>query len=99
MIEMMWNITVIDISTTLRGVLMKVCKDKSVSDTIRKKRARAVLELCAVWEGLKSKGNEGGAQQKSVRNLYASATAAAMEATLEKARREEEERYKKEQGQ
>lgn len=90
MIEMMWNITVIDISTTLREVVMKVCKDTSVSSDIRKKRANAVLELGLIWEGLKKKGGEDGGVQKSVRNMYASATAAAMEATLEKVRKEEE---------
>ena len=98
MIEMMWNITVIDISNTLREVVMKVCKDTSVPDSVRKKRAAAVMELGTVWEELKSKKGELGAQ-KSVRNMYASATAAAMEATLEKARREEEEHYKKEETQ
>mmetsp|Transcript_4036 Transcript_4036/g.9133 ORF Transcript_4036/g.9133 Transcript_4036/m.9133 type:complete len:464 (+) Transcript_4036:158-1549(+) len=91
MIEMMWNITVIDISTTLREVVMKVCKDASVSDDVRKKRANAILELGTLWEGLKKK--ETDEMQKSVRNLYASATAAAMEATLDKVKKEEEKHY------
>jgi len=88
MIEVMWNITVIDISTTLREVVMKVCKDSSVTDSVRKKRAHAILELGALWGGMKKK--ESDEMQKSVRNLYASATAAAMEATLDKAKKEEE---------
>ena len=88
MVEMMWNITVIDISGTLREVVMKVVKDASVSVDIRKQRAAAIKELGIVWEGLKKKEVDGA--QKSVRNMYASATAAAMEATLNKMKKEEE---------
>jgi hypothetical protein len=92
MIEIMWNITVIDVSTTLREVVMKVCKDACVPDDVRKRRAKAVLELGTLWEGLKTKKtSDGGGADRSVRNLYASATAAAMDAALERARREEEE--------
>ena len=87
MIEMMWNITVIDISATIREVVMKVLKDVSVSDDVRKKRAEAVQQLGGIWENLKSRESDG--MQKSVRNLYASATRAAMEKTLDKARSEE----------
>lgn len=90
MIEVMWNITVIDISTTLREVVMKVCKDTSVPDDVRKRRANAILELGGIWEGTKSVKDADGVQ-RSVRNMYASATQAAMEATLNKARKEEEE--------
>eukprot|EP00804_Cyclotella_cryptica_P025178 CCRYP_016977-RB/>CCRYP_016977-RB protein AED:0.06 eAED:0.06 QI:226/1/1/1/0.5/0.33/3/103/444 len=93
MIEMMWNITVIDISTTLREVVMKVCKDVSVSNEIRKKRANAIFELGTMWESLKTK--DAGRKLQSVRKMYASATAAAMDATLEKVRKEEEAAQKK----
>jgi len=100
MIEMMWNITVIDISTTLREVVMKVCKDVGVSDGVRKRRANAVLELGTIWEGLKKKTtDDNDGMQKSVRNMYASATAAAMEATLDKVKKEEEKRWKQQQQQ
>ena len=37
--------------------------------------------------------------QKSVRNMYASATAAATEATLDKVKKEEEKRWKQQQQQ
>ncbi|KAL3811931.1 hypothetical protein ACHAXA_001578 [Cyclostephanos tholiformis] len=91
MIEMMWNITVIDVSTTLREVVMKVCKDVCVPVDVRKRRAKAVLELGTMWEGLKSSkasnGDDGGGVGRSARNLYASAAAAAMEAALDRARR------------
>ena len=89
MIEAMWCMTVIDISTTLREVVMKLCKDTSVTDDVRKKRANAIMELGTIWEGLKKK--DAGEKMKSVRTMYASATAAAMDATLEKVRKEEEE--------
>lgn len=87
MVEMMWNITVIDISSTIREVVMKVLKDVSASEDIRKKRADALQQLGGVWENLKSAKSDG--MQASVRNLYASATRAAMEKTLNKARSEE----------
>ncbi len=87
MVELMWNITVIDISSTIREVVIKVLKDVSVSDDIRKKRAKAVQQLGGMWESLKSTKSDG--MQASVRNLYASATRAAMEKTLNKARSEE----------
>jgi hypothetical protein len=93
MIEVMWNMTVIDISGTLREVVMKVCNDTSVSSDIRKKRANAILELGLIWEGLKKK--DAGAKMQSIRKMYQSATAAAMEATLEKVRKEEEDAQKK----
>jgi hypothetical protein len=69
---------------------MKVCSDTSVSSDIRKKRANAILELGLIWEGLKKK--DAGAKMQSIRKMYQSATAAAMEATLEKIRKEEEEK-------
>lgn len=89
MIEMMWSMTVVDISTTIREVVMKVCKDSSVSGEVKKKRADAIMELGTIWEGLKQE--ESGEQMKSVRAMYASATAAAMEATFAKANKEEAE--------
>ena len=87
MVEMMWNMTVIDISSTIREVVMKVLKDASVSDDIRNKRAVAVQKLGDIWENLKITKADG--TQASVRNLYASATRAAMEKTMNKARSEE----------
>jgi len=87
MIEIMWNITVIDISSTIREVVMKVLKDQSVSSDVRKKRAKAVQELGTIWEGQKKKVTDG--KEQNVRNMYMSATNAAMEATLEKMKKEE----------
>ena len=92
MIEMMWNMTVIDITGTLKEVVMKVTKDASVSGEVQKKRAEAIKELGMIWEAKKKQQIDN--VQKSARNLYMSATAAAMEATLNKLRKEEEEKTK-----
>lgn len=87
MMEMMWSMTVIDITTTIREVVFKLCKDNSVSSDIQKKRAMAIKELGSIWETMESKNKEGA--QKSARNIYMSATAAAMESHLEKMKKEE----------
>ena len=87
MVKVMWNMTVVDLSVTLREVVMKVLKDQSVSGSVRKKRAEAVQQLGIIWEGQKKLGTDETMQ--SVRHMMASATAAAMEATLEKQRNEE----------
>ena len=100
-IGMLWNVTVIDIVETIREVVMKVCNDKSVEEDVRKKRAHAVRELGEIWQGLKSTASSDGATdhdgnpKKSVRSMYASAAAAAMEAALNKAQKEAEEQESK----
>ena len=88
MITIMWNITVMDISNTIREVVIKLLKDQSVSEEIRKKRAAAVQDLGDIWSTLKKAETPDGAE-KSVRNLFASATAAAMEATMKNYKNEE----------
>ena len=84
-VELYWNITVIDITTTIREVVMKVCKDTSVDSDTRKKRAKAIVELGTIWESLKSK-NADPEKVKTNFSRFQSATAAAMEATIEKVR-------------
>jgi len=88
MIEMMWSMTVIDITGTIREVVMKLCKDSAVSSEIQKKRANAIRELGAVWEGMQSTKADGD-EKRDARNMYMSATAAAMESHLEKMKNEE----------
>jgi len=88
MIEMMWSMTVIDITGTIKEVVMKLCKDMSVSSDVRNKRANAIKELGEIWESMESKAKDG--DEKDARNLYMSATAAAMEAHLEQMKKEEE---------
>lgn len=88
MIQMMWSMTVIDITGTIKEVVMKVCKDASVSSDVQSKRAKAIKELGEIWEGMESKVKE--VDKKDARNMYMSATAAAMEAHLEKMKKEEQ---------
>mmetsp|Transcript_9601 Transcript_9601/g.20072 ORF Transcript_9601/g.20072 Transcript_9601/m.20072 type:complete len:447 (-) Transcript_9601:282-1622(-) len=85
MIEIMWSMTVIDITGTIREVVMKLCKDNAVSSDVQKKRAEAIKELGTIWEGQQSTNEE----KKDARNLYMSATAAAMEAHLKNIEKEE----------
>ena len=54
-IGIMWNVTVIDITTTLQEVIMKLVSDKSVEDCMRKKWAQAVKVLGEIFEAQKSK--------------------------------------------
>jgi hypothetical protein len=86
-LQVMWNVTVIDITTTLREVVMKVLTDRSVDDDVRKKRAEAVKALGEIFEKQKVASTDN---RKSVRSLYQSAAQAAMEETLNKMREEEE---------
>ncbi len=66
---------------------MKVCKDTSVAGTIQKKRAEAIIKLGTLWSEMKAENPDK--QEKDARERYMSATAAAMEVTLEKMRKEE----------
>jgi len=84
-IEMIWNVTVVDITHTLREVVMKVVSDKSVSDDVKETRAVAIQSLGEVFES----ASESNSQTKSARSLFASAAQSAMEATLNKMREEE----------
>jgi hypothetical protein len=86
-LEVMWNVTVIDITTTLREVVMKVLTDRSVDNVVRSKRAEAVKALGDIFEKQKTASTN---DRRSVRGLYQSAAQAAMEETLNKMREEEE---------
>ena len=86
-IETMWNVTVIDISSTLHEVVMKVCCDKSVDKSVRMIRAQAIRDLGQLWEETKSK--KAKADRRSVRGLYKSAAQAAMEETINRMQEEE----------
>lgn len=66
---------------------MKVCKDRSVSRDVQKERAEAIMELGCIWSNMKAKNPDE--KEKDARDRYMSATAAAMEATLEKMKKEE----------
>jgi len=86
-IELMWNVTVIDITATIREVVIKVLSDKSVESDVRKKRAKAILDLGDIFEKKKAVKKEESAGSAGA--LYRSAAAAAMKQTLEKVQKEE----------
>mmetsp|Transcript_24438 Transcript_24438/g.67677 ORF Transcript_24438/g.67677 Transcript_24438/m.67677 type:complete len:256 (+) Transcript_24438:698-1465(+) len=88
-IKLMWNVTVIDITSTLREVVFKALNDVSVDKPIREKRAEAIKKLGEIFETSKSKVEEDN--KKSVRHLFTSATQAAMEQTMDKAKKDEKE--------
>merc|ERR1712183_59442 len=86
-IELMWSVTVIDITSTIREVIFKVLLDSSVGEDVRKRRAEAVRALADIFEGTKS--TKLTKAQRSLRGLYQSAAADAMEKTLQRMREEE----------
>mmetsp|Transcript_7685 Transcript_7685/g.11597 ORF Transcript_7685/g.11597 Transcript_7685/m.11597 type:complete len:667 (+) Transcript_7685:97-2097(+) len=56
-LEAAWRVTVIDVETTLRESCSKLLRDKSVSEDIRKKRAKALKIVADVF---KKKADESG---------------------------------------
>jgi hypothetical protein len=59
MIDVAWNITVLDIENTLRAAISKIFRDKSVDDKGRKQRAKGLLTLAKIFKGYGSDSNEG----------------------------------------
>merc|ERR1712194_1006766 len=49
LVELLWNVTVLDVEYTLRHVCIKILKDVSVSDVARNRRTKALLELGEVF--------------------------------------------------
>lgn len=86
-IDQMWNVTVIDICTTIREVVMKVLHDKSVDEDIRTQRAHAIIKLGKIYETTKSTSLDSSKRSKV--SLFQSATVAAMEETLKRMKEEE----------
>jgi len=87
-VEFMWNVTVIDITTTITEVVTKIVKDKSVKKAVQKKRANAIMALGDIFE--KKKAKTKLTPNRNMGTLFQSARAAAMEQTLAKMSKEEE---------
>lgn len=87
-IETLWNVTVVDITSTIREVVMKVLSDKSVENDVRKKRAKAIMTLGRIFEDEKS-AKIKDSKEANARESYQSAASAAMEWTLKKSHKEE----------
>ena len=59
MIDVAWNITVLDIETTLRAAISKIFRDKSVDDKGRKQRAKGLLTLAKIFKNYGSDSDQG----------------------------------------
>lgn len=81
-LEIMWQVTALDISTTVHEVVVKVIKDKSATPEVRKKRAEAIVKLGEIYEQAKSKDPKQRAM--SARGIFQNAAEAAMEETMKK---------------
>jgi len=88
-VETMWNMTVMDITSTIREVIFTLLYDHSTPKEERKKRATAIQKLGEIYETTKS--TSAPEREKSVRSMFQSATQAAMEKTINEARKKEEE--------
>ena len=49
-LETLWNVSALDIESTLRSVCDKVCHDKSVKKLVRKKRCEALSVLGKIFQ-------------------------------------------------
>lgn len=81
-LEVMWQITSLDLSSTLHEVVVKVIKDKSASPEDRKARAEAIVALGEIYENARSKDPKQRAM--SARGIFQNAAEAAMEETMKK---------------
>jgi hypothetical protein len=59
MIDVAWNITVLDIESTLRTSISKIFRDKSVDEKGRKQRAKGLLNLAKIFKGHGSESSKG----------------------------------------
>lgn len=84
-VELMWNMTVVDITNTIREVVLKLLYDRSVSKEVRQKRGDAIKRLGVIFQEQKS----GKKVEKSVRTMFESATQAAVKEAVNKAKKEE----------
>ena len=64
-LEAMWHVSVVDIERTLGAVLHKVCRDHSVDEATRNKRAEALRELGAIF--MKASSSKGGSKDARAR--------------------------------
>ena len=59
----MWHVSVVDIERTLGAVLHKACRDHSVDEATRNKRAEALRELGAIF--MKASSSKGGSRTRA----------------------------------
>ena len=59
MIDVAWNITVLDIETTLRAAISKIFRDRAVDDKGKKMRAKGLLSLSKIYKAFGSNSEQG----------------------------------------
>jgi len=92
-IETVWNMTVMDITSTIREVIFTILYDHSNKNNkeLRHQRGDAIKRLGHIYETQKATSNNTQ-QKQSVRTMFQSATQAAMEKTVNELRQKEEEK-------
>ena len=59
MIDVAWNITVLDIESTLRASISKIFRDKAVDEKGKKMRAKGLSALSKIYKAYGSDSQEG----------------------------------------
>ena len=59
MIDVAWNITVLDIETTLRAAIGRIFRDRSVDEKGRKMRAKGLASLSKIYKAYGSDSQQG----------------------------------------
>jgi len=81
-LEIMWQVTSLDISSTIHEVVVKVVKDRSANEVDRKLRMEAIVALGEIYENAKSKDPKQ--RDMSARGVFQNAAQAAAEETMKK---------------
>ena len=66
MIDVAWNMTVLDIESTLRASISKIFRDRSVDEKGKKQRAKALLKLSKIYEGYGEDSEKGLDEMKEM---------------------------------
>lgn len=66
MIDVAWNMTVLDIESTLRASIGKIFRDRSVDEKGKKQRAKALLKLSKIYEGYGEESDKGLDEMKEM---------------------------------
>lgn len=66
MIDVAWNITVLDIESTLRTAISKIFRDRSVDEKGKKQRAKALLKLSKIYEQYGEESDKGLEEMKEM---------------------------------
>lgn len=59
MIDVAWNMTVLDIESTLRAAIGRIFRDRSVDEKGRKMRAKGLLSLSKIYKAHGTDSDQG----------------------------------------